>query len=157
VSQDQPRAYRPANGLTLFGPFLTASEAAARVGGRRALESKRRSLLRIDCPLGLGSAYPAFQFDAGGQTRETAFLAPLLVRRVSHEEAIDWLLRPHPLLAMMSPFRWLGDDLDVRRVIAALPHPSRPVPGIAGVTEAEVLAFKPRRVWAPEAYQRRAA
>lgn len=127
------------------------------MGGRRALELRRRSLLRIDCPVGLGPAYPAFQFDAGGQTRETAFLAPLLIRRVSHEQAIDWLLRPHPLLALMSPFHWLRSDLDVRRVIAALPHPSRPVPGSAGVTEAEILAFKPRRVWAPEAYRPRAA
>jgi hypothetical protein len=118
---------------------------------------RRRSLLRIDCPLGLGPAYPAFQFDAGGQTRETAFLTPLLTRRVSHEEAIDWVLRPHPLLAMMSPCQWLLRDGDVRRVIAALPHPSRPVPGTADVTEAEILAFKPRPAWAPEAYQSRAA
>jgi hypothetical protein len=58
---------------------------------------------------------------------------------------------------MMSPCQWLLRDGDVRRVIAALPHPSRPVPGTADVTEAEILAFKPRPAWAPEAYQSRAA
>lgn len=152
MTVDEPRPYLPADGVTLYGPFLTARQVAARIGWPA---SSRRSLLYLECPVGVGRAYPSFQFDERGQTREVAFLAPLLTRRVSHEEACDWLLRPHAALAHLSPIGWLAADRDVQRVIDALPHPSRPVPGLAAVTEAEILAF--RAPWAPEPYLTRAA
>ena len=104
--------------------------------------------------LGVGSAYPSFQFGPDGQTGVVAFLAPLLVRRVGHEAACDWLLRAHPALGMVSPLVWLEGDRDVRPVLAVLPHPTRPLPGLEGV-EAMVLEFRQR--WAPPPYQERAA
>ena len=152
MTVDTPRLYRPVGGVTLYGPFLTGRQVAARIGHPAA---SRRSLLYLDCVVGIGRAYPAFQFDDRGQTREAAFLAPLLIRRVSHEEACDWLLRPHPWLAHLSPIAWLAADRDVQRVIDVLPRPSRPAPRLAGVTEAEILAF--RAPWIPEPYLARQA
>jgi len=145
------RPYRPVDGVTLHGPFLTAPQVRRRFG---SLGRAGTTLLKVASPLGVGAAYPSFQFGPGGQTREIAFLAPLLVRRVGHEAACDWLLRAHPGLGMVSPVAWLRGDRDVRPVIAALPRPTRPLPGLAGV-EAMVLDF--RRRWAPPPYQDRAA
>jgi hypothetical protein len=152
VNVDTPRPYRPVGGVTLYGPFLTDRQVAARIGRPGGF---RRSLLYLGCVVGVGRAYPEFQFDDQAQTREVAFLAPLLTRRVSHEEACDWLLRPQPGLAHLSPIVWLAADRDVQRVIDVLPHPSRPVPGHAEVTEAEILAF--RAPWVPEPYLARQA
>jgi hypothetical protein len=154
VTIDVPLPYRPAGGVTLHGPFLTAREAEARVG--RGLGACGRSLLCVSSAIGVGRAFPEFQFGDDGQTREVAFLAPLLTRRVSHEEACDWLLRPNPALTNLSPIAWLAADGDVQRVIDSLPHPSRSAPGI-DVTEAEILEFKTRKQWVPRAYLSRSA
>jgi len=153
VTIDSPRPYRPIGGVTLFGPFLTARQVEARIG--RDSAASRRSLLYVDSVIGVGRAYPEFQFDDHGQTREVAFLAPLLTRRVSHEEACDWLLRSHPSLAHLTPIGWLAADRDVQRVIDLLPHPSRSVPGVQSVAEAEILSFK--APWVPQPYLIRSA
>lgn len=141
--------------MTLLGPFLTAAQVAGRTG--RAPSAFRRPLLKISCRFGAGCAYPAFQFNDHGQCREVAFLAPLLIRRVGHEVACDWLVRPNRALEFLSPIDWLHQDRDVHRVVAALPRPTRPLPGTVEVTEAEILAFERRQVWAPEPYQAWAA
>jgi len=141
--------YRPRDGVTLHGPFLTAGQVRSRLG---ALGRPGETLLRVVSPIGIGAAYPSFQFDGHGQTREVAFLAPLLVRRVGHEAACDWLTRPDPALAMRSPVAWLGSDGDVRPVLAALPEPSRPLPG-SDDRDATILEFR----WSPPPYQERAA
>lgn len=153
---DEPRPYRPTGGVTLHGPFLTAAGVRARIGRSAVSYGRTHTLLSIGCPIGAGKAYPAFQFDEHGQTREAAFLATLLVRRVSHEEACDWLVRRNPALAMETPLAWLLADGDVQWVIDALPHPSRRLPGTTEMGEAEILEFT-RRAWTPQPYQARAA
>lgn len=155
MSDDRPRPYRPDGGITLLGPFLTAAEVTARTG--RIPASFRQPLLKIACGLGAGCAYPAFQFDDRRQSVEVAFLAPLLIRRVGHEAACDWVVRPNRALDFLSPITWLRADRDVRRVIEALPQPTRPLPGAVELTEAEVVAFERRHPWAPESYRARAA
>lgn len=155
MHDDAPRPYLPDGGITLLGPFLTAAQVTARTG--RIPASFRQPLLKIACGLGAGCAYPSFQFDNRRQSVEVAFLAPLLIRRVGHEAACDWLVRPNRVLDFLSPITWLHEDRDVRRVIAALPHPTRPLPGAGEVTEAEILAFERGHPWAPEPYQARAA
>ena len=145
------RPYLPADGVTLRGPFLTAGQLRARFGD---LARAGRTLLGVASPIGVGVAYPSFQFGPAGQTRAVAFLAPLLVRRVGHEAACDWLLRVQPALGMASPLAWLESDRDVRPVLELLPEPTQPLPGIEGV-DAMVLEF--RRRWSPPPYLERAA
>lgn len=151
---DTPHPYLPVDGVTLYGPFLTAVETEVRLG--RSIASCGRSLLCVSCSAGVGRAFPEFQFDDRGQMREVAFLAPLLTRRVSHEEACDWLMRPNPMLSHLTPIAWLAADGDVQRVLDTLPHPSRAVPGAIDATEAEILAFD-RGHWVPEPYLTRTA
>lgn len=154
MATNAPHSYRPSGGVTLHGPFLTARQTEARVG--RRLAAFGHSLLCVESAIGVGSAFPEFQFGDGGQTREVAFLAPLLTRRVSHEEACDWLMRPNPMLANLTPISWLAADGDVHPVLETFPHPSRPVPGAVDVTEAEILAFE-RKQWVPQPYLVRTA
>ncbi|HSM02287.1 MAG TPA: hypothetical protein VK960_07625 [Acidimicrobiia bacterium] len=155
MHDDTPRPYHPDSGVTLLGPFLTAAQVTERTG--RAPTAFRGPLLKISCRLGAGCAYPAFQFDHRGQCPEVAFLAPILIRRVGHEAACDWLVRPHGALEFLSPIDWLHRDRDIHRVIGALPDPTRPLPGTLEVTEAEILAFERRQPWIPEPYLARAA
>lgn len=121
--------YRPDDGVTLRGPFLTRRRAAVLVGEPTEAIRWRRDLLRISSRIQVEEAYPAFQFDDGGLRRDVAFVVLLLKRRVTDAEACDWMLRTHPLLGHVTPSGWLGSGGAIKPVIEAFPEPSRPIPG----------------------------
>ena len=141
---DQPRPYRPKDGVTLVGPFWTRRQVAAFLGLTSAEVRLRRALLSISGVCSVQEAYPSFQFEDGGVRHEVAFLAPLLKRRVTDAEACDWLMRPRRSIDNRTPMEWLRADGDVDRVVRALPPPSRPAPGGDAFDETAVVG---RETW----------
>lgn len=120
--------------------MLTERQFARRAGLSVESVRRHRCIPRIGSRLGLGSAYPAFMLDDHGLRVDVAFVALLLRRRVDDLDACDWLVRPTPALADVSPLVWIGDGQSMERVLAALPKPTKTLPaGQERSTEADAI------------------
>lgn len=100
----------------LLGPFLTRSAAANQADLRGRSLLARHDLLRVTS-IWLPEAYFEFQFGAAGIRPEVAEVVGAL--KTDHDDIAiaDWLARPHPMLATMSPLGWLDAGRSVRKVL----------------------------------------
>ncbi len=80
-------------------------------------------LLRIDGLLSLEPVYPAFQLDGDVVRADMAWLVTLLKKSMSDLTACDWIVRPNPALAGLSPLDWLNRGLGLEETARAIPHP----------------------------------
>ncbi len=119
--------------VVLTGHFWTRGEAA-----RRAVMSPHellvhRGLLRLGGTW-LEEVYCAFQFNEHGVREDVAAVVEVLEAHLDAATIADWIVRPNPGLATLSPLSWLdgGRSLDTAlKVARALvadhpPAPNRP-------------------------------
>ena len=102
----------------LLGPFLTRAAAAYQADLHGRALPARPDLLRVTS-IWLPEAYFEFQFGAAGIRPDVAEVVRTL--KTDHDDIAiaDWLARPHPLLATMSPLGWLDAGRSVRKVLEA--------------------------------------
>ncbi len=102
----------------LLGPFLTRAAAANRADLRGRALPARPDLLRVTS-IWLPEAYFEFQFGAAGIRPDVAEVVRALKADHNDIAIADWLVRPHPLLATMSPLGWLDAGRSARKVLEA--------------------------------------
>ncbi len=90
----------------LAGPFLTRSEAAARLGIAADALACRRDVLRLPGHH-LEETYFAFQFDRNGLRPDVAAVVAALAGRWDEVSIADWLVRTNSHLSAMSPLAWI--------------------------------------------------
>lgn len=102
----------------LLGPFLTRAAAAYQADLHGRALPARPDLLRVTS-IWLPEAYFEFQFGDAGIRPDVAEVVQAL--KIDHDDITiaDWLARPHPLLATMSPLGWLDAGRSVRKVLEA--------------------------------------
>jgi hypothetical protein len=110
------------DGRVLLGPFLTERELERRVHAARGSVRGHDFLLRIGGLLALEPAYPAFQLDGDVVRADMAWLVTLLKKRMSDLTACDWIVRPNPELAGLTPLEWLNRGLALEETARAIPH-----------------------------------
>ncbi|MGD2052248.1 MAG: hypothetical protein PVI35_07215 [Acidimicrobiia bacterium] len=108
--------------VVLTGHFWTRGEAA-----RRAVMSTHElqihpGLIRLGGTW-LEEVYCAFQFDEHGVRDDIASVVEILARRLDPAAVADWIVRPNPDLATLSPLNWLNGGRSpeaVRKVARAV-------------------------------------
>lgn len=110
----------PRDGRALLGPLLTERQFARRAALSPGSVRRHRSIPRVDSPIGVGAAYPAFMLDDHGLRLDVAFIVLLLRRRMTDLEACDWLVRRNGVLGDRPPLDWITDGLALETVIEAM-------------------------------------
>ncbi len=116
--------------VVLTGHFWTRGEAA-----RRAVMSPHEllvhpGLLRLGGDW-LEEVYCAYQFNEHGVREDIAAVVEILAPHLDAATITDWMVRPNPRLATLSPLNWLDGNrsLDtVRNVAHALVEDRPPRP-----------------------------
>jgi hypothetical protein len=93
--------------VVLTGHFWTRDEAA-----RRAVMSTHElqvhpGLIRLGGDW-LEEVYCSFQFNEHGVREDIASVVEILARRLDPGAVADWMVRPNPDLATLSPLNWLN-------------------------------------------------
>lgn len=145
----EPRRAPP--GIVLLGPFWTRRRVQRHLHRPADAVTSDLALLRLASPIGLGEAYPAFQFDDHGVRPDAATLNLLLHRRVDDLRACDWYAEPLPRLGHLSPLGWLLLGGEYEQLLDVLPEPVWPFPGAPRVVAPrwERVVVRPRGYRAP--------
>jgi len=117
------RSATASDGRILLGPCLTERELERRVHAAHGSVRGHEFLLRIGGLLSLEPAYPAFQLDGEVVRADMAWLVTLLKKHMSDLTACDWIVRPNPELANLTPLEWLNRGLGLEETARAIPHP----------------------------------
>jgi hypothetical protein len=131
--------HRPSDGRALLGPLLTERQFARRAGLSRDSVRRHRCVPRVESPIGLGPAYPAFLLDTDGLRLDVAFITLLLRRRVGDLDACDWLVRPNPVIGGATPLHWIDAGLPLEGLMEALPTPQGPSSERTGTADVEAI------------------
>jgi hypothetical protein len=102
--------------LVLKGPFLTRAQAARASGLPASLLPDRPDLLHIRSEFSQ-EAYFAFQFDDHGIRPDVARVVRVMREHADEITLADWLVRPNPELAGLSPLSYLNRRGAVDRVL----------------------------------------
>lgn len=111
----------PRDGRVLLGPCLTERELERRVHAAAGSVRGHDFLLRVGGRLSLEPAYPAFQLDGDVVRADMAWLVTLLKKHMSDLAACDWIVRPNPTLAGLTPLEWLNRGLGLEETARAIP------------------------------------
>ena len=105
--------------LVLVGPFWTRSEAAAYLGISTEDLWRRSDVVRIEGRW-LEETYPAVQFADNEVRYEVAAIVEEVGDELPGVAIADWLSRPNPLLAGMTPLAWFDTGLSLQTALTAV-------------------------------------
>jgi hypothetical protein len=104
--------------IVLTGHFWTRGEAGRRAGMSHHELIVHRGVLRLGGHW-LDEVYCAFQFNDNGLREDVTAVVEVLDSHFDPATIIDWLVRPHPSLATLSPLHWLDGGRSLDTVLRA--------------------------------------